>query len=368
MRFPRDVPTLTDGVVTLRAHRVEDIPAVLGQGRDPEMAAWTRAPSPYGLEDARRFVTQAAPGGWADEVELFFAIETDGRFAGSCSLRDQGDRLAEIGYALHPSARRRGVMERALRLAVDWGFSRFDTLVWYAQVGNWASRKVAWRLGFTCSGPLPGYLPHRGELRDAWAGTLRAGDAREPRHAWYDAPRIVGDGVVLRPHVPADADRIVEACNDPRQRRWIRLPSPYTSASAREFMESRMESMATGTAVHWAVADPETDRLLGVVGLFDLQPGADAEVGYWTHPDTRGRGVATQACRLAVRHAFVPVEDGGLGLPRVTVCAAAGNAASRHVGESVGFRLYGVERRGIMLGDGSFDDLARYDLLAEELL
>ena len=60
-------------------------------------------------------------------------------------------------------------------------------MVWWANTGNWASRKVAWRLGFTMEGTVRQYLPHRGELRDAWVATLLAGDPREPRTAW-DGP------------------------------------------------------------------------------------------------------------------------------------------------------------------------------------
>jgi RimJ/RimL family protein N-acetyltransferase len=370
MRFPHDVPTLTDGVVTLRAHSVDDVPAVLEQSLDPVSVAWTTVPVPYTLDDAKRFVTQAMPGGWADEVEFGFAIEAEGRFAGTCSLRVAGDARAEIAYGAHPWARGRGVMDRALRLLVGWGFStgRFETLVWWAQTGNWASRKTAWKLGFSCVGPLEAWLPQRGGLEDAWVGVLRRTDARSPRHPWYDAPRILGPQVVLRPQQPSDASRIVEAMTDERSRRWLRLPSPYTLDSAVEFLESRTEAMANGTCVHWAIADPTSDDLLGVINLFQIQQEHDAEVGYWSHPEARGRGVMTEACRLAVRHGFVPVEDGGLGLKRITAYAGVENAASRHVIESVGFKQYGVERQGERNGEGVVCDLACYDLLVGEFV
>jgi RimJ/RimL family protein N-acetyltransferase len=368
MRFPQDVPTLSDGIVTLRAHDLSDAPAVLEQTLDPLSIAWTTVPTPYALDDAKRFVTQAMPGGWADEVEFGFAIQADGRFAGTCSLRVQGDRRAEIAYGAHPWARGRGVVDRALRLLVDWGFAsdRFESLIWWAQTGNWPSRRAAWKLGFTCVGPLTGWLPQRGVLQDAWVGVLGRHDPRSPRHPWYDVPRIVGDRLVLRPHRPDDGPRIVEACSDPRSREWLRLPSPYTAESAVAFMESRAEAMANGTAVHWALADPTSDELLGVINLFDIEHELDAEVGYWTHPEARGKGLMTEACRLAVRHGFVPVEDGGLGLKRITAYSAVGNLASRHVIEAVGFRQYGIERRGVRNGDGVVSDLACHDLLVEE--
>jgi RimJ/RimL family protein N-acetyltransferase len=73
------------------------------------------------------------------------------------------------------------------------------------------------------------------------------------------------------------------------------------------------------------------------------------------------------ACRLTVRHAFVPEEDGGLGLRRLTADAAVGNDASHRVLEHAGFRLAGRDRDSIQLPDGSFVDALRYDQLADDL-
>ena len=47
MDIPPWAPTLTDGVVTLRAHRPADVDDVLAQGRDPVMQRWTTVPVPY---------------------------------------------------------------------------------------------------------------------------------------------------------------------------------------------------------------------------------------------------------------------------------------------------------------------------------
>ena len=368
MRFPQDVPHLTDGVVTLRAHREADLPAILETCQDRDSVRWTSIPSPYSLEDAKEFVRHVVPSLWEAEEHFDFAIELAGSFAGTCTLRALPDRRADIGYVAHPAVRGAGVMERALRLLLDWGFANrgFETVSWWAHAGNWASRRVAWKLGFSCEGPLPRWLPQRGELRDAWFGVLGRNDLREPRHRWYDAPRIDSTGVVLRTHMEEDLPRIVSAMQDERSRRWLRLPDPYTASSARDFVFSRTEAMATGTCVHWAIADPVTDDLLGVVNLFDIEHTVDAEIGFWTHPDTRGRGVMTEACRLAVRHAFIPEADGGLGLQRVTAYAATENTASLHVIESVGFTRYGVERRGVRNAAGVVSDLVCHDLLADE--
>jgi RimJ/RimL family protein N-acetyltransferase len=373
MRFPDDVPRLTDGEVTLRAHVPEDAQGSYEQCQDPLSQAWTTVPVPYSMADAREFVAGIVPGGWREDRDWAFAVDAlhEGRprYAGTISLRPMGARRAEVAYGSHPWCRGTGVMERALRLLLAWGFDHQDlaAVVWWANKGNWPSRRLAWRLGFTVEGTVRSYLPQRGELRDGWVGTLLRDDPREPRSTWYDAPTILGERVALRGFRDTDAERIREACSDKRTQHWLhRIPDPYTEADAAAFVENRREVMAAGNGIAWAVADAGTDELLANISLFDVKPGREGEIGYWTHPDARGRGVMTEACGLVVRHAFVPVEDGGLGLRKVLVCAAETNTASRRVIEANGFVANGREREGIELRDGTFDDSIVYDLLERE--
>ena len=374
MRFPDDVPNLTDGVVTLRAHHEGDVPALLEQATDPLMVAWTTVPVPSSEDSSRTFATEIIPAGWARGTGWAFAVEAvddDGvaRFCGTVELRPEGDRRAEIAYGAHPWARGRGLMERACRLLLDWGFTtqRLETVIWWANRGNWASRRLAWRLGFSCDGTVRHWLPQRGELLDAWVGVLLHGDPRSPATPWFDVPRIDGPTVSLREYRDDDVPRIVEACRDEQTAYWLsRMPVPYTRDDARDYLEERRERCANGDGVTWAVVDPASDVMLACVSLFDVHAGRHAEVGYWTHPDARGRGVMTEACRLAVRHAFVPVEDGGLGLPRVSILHAEGNVGSQRVIERNGFTRTGRERAAATLRDGKVVDHLVYDLLVTE--
>lgn len=372
------VPTLSDGVVTLRAHHDGDIDDCYEQCQDPVSQAWTTVPIPYGMDDARRFVREVMPGGWASDQEWGFAVEaphTDGtrRYAGTVSLRNEGERRAEIAYGSHPWVRGTGHVERALRLLLDWGFRAADeggrdleTVIWWANEGNWASRKVAWRLGFSFDGSVRRWLPQRGVLLDAWVGSLRRDDPREPRTSWLAVPTIEGARVRLRAHRPEDLERVAEGGSDERTAYWLgRLPQPYDRAQAERFLAYRSDGMAAGTDLHWMLADPATDLALGTVSLMHLHEGM-AEIGYWAHPDARGRGVMTEAVRLASRHAVIDVEDGGLGLHRVYATVAVDNTASRHVLEANGFTLLGTERRSVLVRDGMHDGAA-YELLAEDL-
>jgi RimJ/RimL family protein N-acetyltransferase len=364
MPAPLTAPTLSDGVVTIRAHRKDDVPRLVEQSRDPDSLAWTMVPTPYGEQDAEEFGLRVMPQGWVDGSEWGFAVEVDGRYAGTVSLRNEGPGRAEIAFASHPDARGTGAIERGCRLLVEWGFAELEleTIVWRAFTGNWASRKLAWRLGFTQEGTLRTYLPQRdGGRRDAWVGTLLRDDPREPRTKWLEVPVIEGDGFRLRPVREEDAPRIQEGTAEPEAARWLgHKPAPYSMDDARAYVQRRREHEATGQALTWAIADPDDDRILGTVLWFDLVPEVACELGFWLHPDVRGRGLATKASALALDTIFDT-----LGVKRVRATVAVENRASRAVIERLGLRFYGVERYGAQVRD-DWVDMALYDVTASE--
>lgn len=377
--MPTSAPTLTDGVVTLRPHRRADVDEVLVQGQDPVMQEWTTVPVPYTRANAETFVLEMMPAGWAEPLGTKgFAIEAldpaDGgapRFAGTVDFRPDGQHGAEVGFGLAPWARGRGVMAGALRLGLAWAFETLDLEVvhWRANVGNWASRRVAWACGFRFEGSQRSLLAARGERCDGWVGSLLRDEPTTPGRPWLTVPVLRGSSVVLRPWRDADVPRIVEQCSDPLARRWLpHLPSPYAESEARAWLLAQRTRLAEAQSVGWCIADPVDDRAMGSIDVFGLErQGNEAEVGYLLHPEGRGRGLMKEAVRLAVRHAVIPAEDGGLGLPRVALRAAEGNLASRGVAASAGFQVIGRQRAIDPQPDGTVDDLICYDLLAAEV-
>lgn len=234
-------------------------------------------------------------------------------------------------------------------------------IIWEAPTGDWAARRVAWRLGFTLDGTVRKGLPVAGELRDAWVGTLLPDDPREPRQPWLEATVVDGDGVRLRPFSERDIPRIVEACADPETQRWLgQLPAPYTEADARAYLQAIEERHAANAGITWAVVAPDEDVVLASMGFFDYTPEVECEIGYWAHPEARGRGVATRGLAAATGYVFAE-----LGVNRVKAYAAVDNLASRRVIERNGYRQTGVERLGAHTRLGR-EDMALYDLLASE--
>jgi ribosomal-protein-alanine N-acetyltransferase len=371
--FPDDVPMLTDGGVTLRAHRMSDVDGIVEQCVDPESIRWTTVPVPFTREHAVSYVTTDVPEGWRTQKDLNFAIvstHSDGRrrFSGSISLRPTPEGIAEIAFGLHPGARGHGVCSRAVKLILDWGFQlpNIEVVVWYAYVGNWESWRVAWANGFSFDGKIKKFLPQRGERHDTWCGSLRKDDTREPKHAWHVPPVLESDRLRLRPNRDEDATRNMETMTDERSRHFGgRSPWRLVPRSPAEMLDRSREADAKGERYDWTIADRTTDEFLGHIQIFGLSDFdvTTGELGYSVHPDARGRGVLTDALGVVTEFAFRATDQGGLGLRRLKLGTAASNKASRHAAEKAGFIHVATEPAGFPSGESGFEDETLYHQL-----
>ena len=378
---PTTAPVLTDGVVTLRAHSLADVDAILEQCLDPESRRWTTVPREYTREDAVAFVERGRVAwGQPDGVRSWALewVDDDGRpqFGGTIDLRPgAAPSVGELGFGLHPEARGRGLMSRAVRLVCEYAFETggwgvaVHRLHWRAIVGNWGSRRTAWACGFTMHATIPESHPDPdggGSALDTWAASIVAGDPLSPVAPWCTAPVLERDGIRLRPWRASDVGAIEPRDGDPTH--WMPARSVLRRETFAGWHQRRLELMASGESVEWCVADGPSDRALGSMALFSRQGpiGDAAEIGYQLFPGARGRGVATAAARLAVAHGLAPVAEGGLGLRRLTAETAADNEASNAVLRSSGFSSFGREHAVDALADGSWGDGLYWELVPAE--
>lgn len=371
MPYPTSVPVLSDGVVRLRAHSPLDVHRIVEQCADPASLRWTQVPRDYTVEMAHEWLVEIAAG-WDREDgdgDKLWALEEvadeDHAFLGTIDVRPRAGGRAEIGYGLHPAARGRGLMARALRLVDQWWFDQGGRRVdWHAEVGNFASWAVARAAGYDFVATLPEHLPHGdGGLVDVWFASLGRNDPPEPRTAWLVPPVLETDGIRLREWRDDDVET-VEAPDHPEH--FLPSRAIPTVDTWDAWLIRRRLFMARGSSVCWCIADADSDRALGDALVFvhsgTLAEGDTAELGYFLHPSARGRGAARTAARLAVAHAFAPAEDGGLGLRRLVAETASDNTASNAVLESVGFTRWGHEDEATA-PDGSVGPADHWELL-----
>jgi RimJ/RimL family protein N-acetyltransferase len=147
------------------------------------------------------------------------------------------------------------------------------------------------------------------------------------------APRLSDGTVAVRPVGEADIPDIVAACSDPEIPRWTRVPSPYTREDAELFLAGAATEAAAGDGVVCAVCEAGRDRLVGTIGLMDVdRERGTCEIGYWTAAAARGRGLTTRAVALLRDWAHSE-----LGLSAVEVLPHRDNRPSQRVAERAGF-------------------------------
>ncbi|MBL7255553.1 GNAT family N-acetyltransferase [Paractinoplanes lichenicola] len=167
--------------------------------------------------------------------------------------------------------------------------------------------------------------------------------------------------LTLRAPHEDDVDAIVAAVADPLTQRWLPLPDPYEREHAVTFVaETAPTVRASGRGLIRAI---ECDGELA--GLIDLKNTdwrhRTTEIGYWTTPAVRGRGVMTEATVALSRWALTEA-----AFERVIMRIAPGNTASIRVAERAGFTYEGVARNAGIIHAGRVD-LAIYSLIPADL-
>jgi RimJ/RimL family protein N-acetyltransferase len=149
--------------------------------------------------------------------------------------------------------------------------------------------------------------------------------------------------LVLRSFTTADIGWVFEVSQDAALQQFVQVPSPYLMEHARYFVEHLAIAQGeSGERAEFVVQDAATGERLARVGL-GLRGDGTAEVGYWTAPAARGRGVAPDAVRAVCRWAFDV-----RGLELIEWRAEVGNHASRRVAEKAGFLMEGQLRKRLV--------------------
>ncbi len=159
----------------MRLWREDDAPAVYAACQDSEIQRWLPdIPRPYTEDDARAFVTGALGLG-----PYQFAVIEHGKVVGSIGLRLGKHETGHIGYWCAREARGQGITTRALRRLCHYGLEelRLERLDLMTDIENFASQRVAEKVGFRREGVLRSHLRHpEGYRRDSVFFSLLPGE------------------------------------------------------------------------------------------------------------------------------------------------------------------------------------------------
>jgi ribosomal-protein-alanine N-acetyltransferase len=99
---------------------------------------------------------------WDNDAGIRWGVEHNGSLIGTCGFHNlnKGARRGELGYELSYDHWGRGLMRRALRPVLDYGFNilRFERIEVFLNVDNERSAGLLKKLGFTFEGTLREYV------------------------------------------------------------------------------------------------------------------------------------------------------------------------------------------------------------------
>jgi [ribosomal protein S5]-alanine N-acetyltransferase len=127
---------------------------------------------------------------------------------------------------------------------------------------------------------------------------------------------------------------------DPEVMRYIDSGELWSDERTRHFVQAQIrEARAYGFCL-WKLIEKVTGTLIGFCGLQHYE--GEIEIGWWLAKAYWGKGVATEAARVALLDAFQRAN-----LPRIIAMAQPGNRASIHIMEKLGMRF---ERNAVRNG------------------
>ena len=164
-------PELSDGVIRLRRWREDDIDSISQAATDPRIPEGTTVPALYTPAAARSFIHRQwsrQRNGEGVSLAIADAAGDEARGLIWLAVRPQAGVIG-IGYWVVPSARRRGLGARAVRLASAWalqgaGLARVEAWV---EPDNVASQRLLASAGFTREGVLRSFLAFGNRRADA---------------------------------------------------------------------------------------------------------------------------------------------------------------------------------------------------------
>jgi RimJ/RimL family protein N-acetyltransferase/8-oxo-dGTP pyrophosphatase MutT (NUDIX family) len=175
---PPPQPTFRTGDVTLRPWRAEDADVAILQ-HDDVIAKWFGFPAVTPSADQQH----AAIERWADlyardRQTVNFLVEHAGAVAGTVEVRQLGDRVGELSWAVYPDHRHQHVATTAVLMLVDYCFEELDLVRIQARVEptNVASLRTAGRAGLRREGLMRQAETVGGQRRDFVLLARIAGD------------------------------------------------------------------------------------------------------------------------------------------------------------------------------------------------
>ncbi|MBC7866302.1 MAG: GNAT family N-acetyltransferase [Gloeobacteraceae cyanobacterium ES-bin-316] len=164
---------------TLRPWMMSDLGSLVHCANNQNVSRFlmNKFPHPYTEEDGKKFIAFATQG---NPVNIF-TIDIEGKAAGGIGLHPLSDvecKNAEMGYWLAEPYWGNGIVTKAVKQMINYGFETFDINRIFARPfgHNTASQKVLEKVGFVLEAKLEKTFFKNGEYVDEWIYAVRKND------------------------------------------------------------------------------------------------------------------------------------------------------------------------------------------------
>ncbi|ASS76247.1 hypothetical protein CIG75_15720 [Tumebacillus algifaecis] len=178
-----------------------------------------------------------------------------------------------------------------------------------------------------------------------------------------EVPLLETERFRLRDLQDRDVEDFFANFSDEETMRYFGMAALTEQAQAVKMMKGMEEGRQENSAIRWAIARREDDRLIGTIGFHNWSVKSfRAEVGYEINRAYWGQGVATEVLRAVLKCGY---EE--MGLNRIEAIVIPENLASFRVLEKVGFKKEGLLQEYMHYND-RYHDAVILALLKREFL
>ena len=356
-------PILKGEKVSLRPITLNDADAMFAGLSDEEAMKLTGTQEMFTLAQVRAFCARVAEAD--DRLDYAITLPDNPRYRGEVVLNelDWANKSANFRIAISGAENReKGYGTEAARLILRHAFEGLRLHRVHLEVFNFNRRAqhVYRKLGFVREGVLRDTLLWEGEYHNSIQMSLLASDYRA-KQTRKPFGVIETERLMLRRLCGGDVETLATYRNLPEVA-WMQLWEGYTVEEARELVHdcNVTEPFTAGGWFQFGVALKTTDELVGDLYLKVDEAGKQAEIGYTFDPEFQGRGLATEAVRGLVHHAFTE-----RGLHRIWGVTDPRNTPSIKLMKRVGLRQEAHHQEDLWFKGAWADDVI-FAVLAKE--
>lgn len=171
----------------------------------------------------------------------------------------------------------------------------------------------------------------------------------QKRYSAITMSPITSAGLLLRPFEDRDAENFAAAARESAASvgRWMSWCHPaFSERDALNWFQLCRAGLASGSSHEFGIFSQTSNEFLGGAGLNAINPQhLFCNLGYWVRQSAQRRGVASRTVSALLPYAF-----NQLGLQRVEIVVALGNAPSEGVARKCGAQLEGIARNRLQIG------------------